>query len=152
MNKKRYCHEVNKGNLESGPMSESSRLPLGLGDSQGRIIGCGKHSYSQLWSSKRTQNKISKGKGTWAELKEIRYKLPRVFSQWNHRSDLISSATSYDNAGKALPITDIPRKFGVFNWGLVTWALIPSTYQNSRITEGKHVFSINYVVCTLYAQ
>lgn len=62
MNKKRYCHEVNKDNLESVSTSESSRL--GLGDSQGGITGHGKQSYSQLWSSKRTQNKINKGKGT----------------------------------------------------------------------------------------
>lgn len=37
---------MNKDNLESVPMSESSRLPLGLGDSQGGIIGRGSHSYS----------------------------------------------------------------------------------------------------------
>lgn len=53
---------MNKDNLESVSTSESSRL--GLGDSQGGITGHGKQSYSQLWSSKRTQNKINKGKGT----------------------------------------------------------------------------------------
>lgn len=103
---------------------------------------------SMTYYSKRTQSRISKGKGTWdeAESENQALSLPRAISQWRH------TGHSY------LPRLQLWQQVwnAVYQWSSETQCLLywgwscrhplPSINQNSRSLETMHVFSVNHNV------
>lgn len=84
---------------------------------------------------------------------ETRHKLPRVISQQSYRMGLISPAMNWIIHEKSAKKLKYRLSSQSFYWGyLHEHHLLPRTYQNSRLSEGKQVFSINHIVQTGQAQ
>ena len=102
--------------------------------------------------SKRIQSKISKGKRHMGQsLEETRCKFSRVFIQWSDTGYVSFPQQQFVTTCMKCHLPgNLPRVSGP---GVVirVWLWrhpVPGTYQNSRLLEGKLVFSANHIVCT----
>ena len=93
----------------------------------------------------------AKGKGTWAESGRGGHQVQASEGPLpvdSHRTRLVPplSVTRHLNCCQSKIIRDSVLR--VFNGGWSYKHLLPRTYPSHSVTEGKQVFSINYIVCT----
>lgn len=67
----------------------------------------------------------------------------------SYGTHLISPAVNCDNTCEMLSTKKAHKSLSVqgFYWGWTRRCSLPSTYQNSRLLEGKQVCSTNHIVC-----
>ena len=101
-------------------------------------------SWLRFITVKGYKARSAKGKAPWGQVQGTRHRLPKVLSWLSH------TVTSCGNTGEALSTRKLSGDSapGSFSGGWSHGHPRPSTYPNSRLLEGKQVFSINHRVCT----
>lgn len=118
-------------------------------NSLGGLIGSARSCCAQDWIYSKWI-KQNRKRRMELSLGETRRKFPESSFSGVSQDGLIPLARSCNNMFEILPTRDAHwRLLKVFIGGWPHRQLLPaSKYQNSRLPEGKQVFSINHTVCT----
>lgn len=126
-------------------MLRSPKISPRFGDLLKELLELSVSLMTMICYIKMIQSKIRKGKGCMSEVQRKSGASIQEFFPYGFRQDMLNCEETHKMSAR--------QSIHVFNQeaGHIGF-FCHSTYQNSGVLEGKQVFSMHHIVCTIWAQ